>query len=247
MAAKETVLEESASIYQKREPKSEKQKWAEMDRRERWEYFKDYYRKKVIWGIIGVIAVCSLVYSIFGPSVEQVLYVAVINDYWGDAAQRALEDDLEMILETDPKWEEVYVDDTYFFSDNSSDAYSYVQKLAAFIFAGDVDLLVSDEPQYEVYATQDYFLDLEEVLPADLYAEVQEYLVYYTSESDGVSRPVGIRLGESSVFRSLGGYQEDPVMGILANSEYVDHAIAMIRHLFLSDADYSTAVLPEEE
>ena len=94
---------------------------------------------------------------------------------------------------------------------------------------------------------QDYFLDMEEVLPADVYALVKDYLVYYVSEHDGSNRPVGIRLGESPVFRSLGSYQEDPILGIMGNTEFRDNAIEAIRYFFTSEKDYSNVELPEEE
>lgn len=233
MASKQTVLKEDASIYQKREQKSEKQKWSEMDRKARIEYFNEYYRGKLIWLVIGVGAGIWLLYSILGPKVDQVLYVAVINDYWNDKAVDALQTDLKEYLGSDSKWEEVLVDDIFYFKDDSSsDAAQYLQKLAAYIFAGDVDLLISDEDQFGVYASQDYFHNLAEVLPADLYDEVKDYLVYYVTEEGGDSIPVGIRLGSSKVFRAMNGYEEDPVLGIMGNTHFTDNAIAAIRYFF---------------
>jgi len=233
MAAKETVLEDGASIYQKREKKSEKQKWGEMNSKEKWGYFNQYYRNKLIILIVGVVAGVWLLYTIFGPSVENVLYIAVINDYWEDEAQTELQDNLREYLQIESKWKQVAIDDTYFFNDDSSgEAYNYVQKLAAFIFAGDIDLIISDEEQFSVYATQDYFLNLKEVLPADLYAQVEDYLVYFSSESSPEALPVGIRLGESKVFQSMKGYQQDPIVGIMGNSEYQENSIAAIRYFF---------------
>lgn len=247
MGKKDTVLDDSASIYQKREPKSEKQKWSEMDKQARLTYFNEYYRSKMIWGIIGLIAVVSLLYSVFGPKVEQVLYAAVINDYWYEAGTNALQDDLELYLEADPEWEEVCFDDIFFFADDSSnEAYNYVQKLATYVFAGDVDLIIADEAQFEVYAMQDYFMPLDQVLPSDLYELVEEHLVTYKSDFDGQEYAVGIHLGASPVFQSLNSYQEDPLVGILANSEYQENAIETIRYFFTSDADYSN-VEPIEE
>lgn len=239
MARKETVLDESASIYQKREEKSEKQKWSELDRKAKWVYFNEYYRNKLIFLIIGVIAGVSLLYAVVGPSVESVLYVAVINDYWNDTATDALELDLKEYVNAHPKWEEVVIDDSYYFrDDSSSDASQYVQRLAAYIFAGDVDIIVADEEQFEVYAVQDYFLNLQEVLPADLYELVKDSIVYYTSENDGRSLPVGIRLGKSPVYASMNNYQEDPLLGIMGNSDYVENAVAAIRYFFTSEVDY---------
>lgn len=237
MASKESVLEEGASIYQKREKKSEKQKWSEMNRKEKRDYFKEYYRNKMIVLIIAAVGLIWLLYSILGPSVEQMLYVAVLNDYWEDAAVEQLETDMKEYLQGDPKWEDVVIDDSFYFKDDSSsDAYSYIQKLAAFIFAGDVELLVADEEQFAVYATQDYFVNLEEELPADLYAEVKDHLVYYASETMQEEVPVGIRLGESKVFQSMKGYQEDPIVGVLVNAEHKENAIKALRYFFIDGA-----------
>ena len=41
MKMKKTALDDDAYLYQKREPKTEKQKWAEMDSGQRRQYFLD--------------------------------------------------------------------------------------------------------------------------------------------------------------------------------------------------------------
>ncbi len=247
MARKETVLDESASIYQTREEKSEKQKWSEMGKKEKWQYFNEYYRNKLILLIVGVVAGVWLLYSVVGPSVESVLYVAVINDYWNDTASEALELDLKEYVNAHPKWEEVIIDDSYYFQgDSSTDASQYVQKLAAYIFAGDIDIIVANEEQFEVYATQDYFSNLQEILPADLYDLVEDSLVYYTSENDGKTLPVGIRLGDSKVYASMNNYQESPLLGIMGNSDYIENAVAAVRYFFTEEVDYSQVQTEQE-
>lgn len=239
MVIKDTALQENASIYQKREAQSEKQKWGEMNRKEKIQYFNEYYRMKLICLVLGVAMAVWLLYSVLGPSVEQILYVAVVNDYWFDSSVEAMQLDLKEYLGGDPKWSNVQVDDMYYFKDDSSsDAAQYLQKLAAYVFAGEVDLIVADEGQFEVYATQEYFYDLEALLPADLYEKVKGYFVYFTPEGKDEPVAVGIRLGESAVFQEMKGYEQNPVVGIMANSNHTENAIAAIRYFFEVTPEY---------
>lgn len=244
---KREIAEDNMSIYQKRGTQSEKEKWSEMDRQGKWAYFNEYYRNKLIIGLIGVIAVIGLLYSMFRPKVEQVVYAAVVNDRWNDTAEAMLQDDLEEYLEVDPKWEEVKFDDGFFFEDDTSaETYDYVQKLATYVASGDVDLIIADEEKFKGYATQDYFSPLDEVLPEDLYTLLEEHLVTYTSEFDGQEYVVGIRMDASSVHQSLSNSQKEVLLGIMANSEFQENAVEVIRYFFTLDADYRD-VKPVEE
>ena len=45
---KKTALDDDAYLYQKREEKTEKEKWSEMNRHQRMQYFLDYYLVKLL-------------------------------------------------------------------------------------------------------------------------------------------------------------------------------------------------------
>ena len=236
MPSKETVLDDSASIYSRNRGKTEKQKWEEMSGAERFSYFKEYYLKFVILGILGVALLIYLGVTIFGPKPKQILYVAVVNDYIDDAVTEDMQKDLKAYLGSTDELEQVYFDDTFYFGDGSQDASNVLTKMMAFVAAGDIDIIISDPAQFEMYAKGEYFLDLRETLPASQYKKLEDKLVWCDvpneDESATVSVPVGINLAGSKKYGSLKGYQESPVLGIVANSKNVDNVLKAIDYFF---------------
>ena len=236
MASKETVLDDSASIYNRVREKSEKQKWEEMSGAERLAYFKEYYLKYVIMGIIGVALLVYFLFTVFGPKPKQILYIAVVNDYLEDEATEAMQADIKSYLGATDELDTVSFDDTYYFGDGSADVSNLMTKMMAFVAAGEVDTIVADPEMFENYARGEYFLDLREALSAEEYAKVEDKLVWCDvpteDESSTVSLPVGISLSESKKYKSLKGYQEAPVLGIVANTKNADNVKKAIEYFF---------------
>ena len=77
---KKTVLDDNASIYQKREEESEKQKWERMDKKQKAGYFLDYYLLKIIVGILLSILIIFLIWSVVRPKPETVLGIAIVDE-----------------------------------------------------------------------------------------------------------------------------------------------------------------------
>ena len=77
---KESILDEEAYIYNHRSDENESDKWKKMSRKQKFAYFNDYYRNKIIAAIIVLGFVFSVLYTMFSPKPEVVASVAVIND-----------------------------------------------------------------------------------------------------------------------------------------------------------------------
>ena len=67
-AMKKTALDDDAYLYQKREEKTEKEKWSEMNRHQRMQYFLDYYLVKLLVFTGIILAVVLFVWTF--PSSE---------------------------------------------------------------------------------------------------------------------------------------------------------------------------------
>ena len=77
---KKTALDDDASIYRKDRSRTEKQKWEEMDKKQRRQYFADYYLRKMLGMAAGIFAVFFLSWHFLKPADETVLYVAVVDE-----------------------------------------------------------------------------------------------------------------------------------------------------------------------
>ena len=84
---KETVLDDDASIYQRREKKTERQKFSEMKTsQDKLNYFRMYYLKGTLATIVVAGLLIYLVYTILSPKDHFLLRVAFI-DYLFDTQQ----------------------------------------------------------------------------------------------------------------------------------------------------------------
>lgn len=229
---KESRLSQDAEIFQKREPKTEKQKFRELDGKGKVLYFKDYYLLKLIAGIAIVSFIIYMVYTMFfKPRIDTVLYMAIVNNYFPEGAIAEFESEIGGVLSIDPKSQEVMVDDTYFMGENNSN-YTSQQKLITYIYSGTVDVVIADEEYFRNMARKGQLLDLSELLPTETCVKLSDQLFMETMEEDTREKIYGIYLGESETYKSLGGIEENPLIGVVANTKYKENASKIIHYLY---------------
>lgn len=98
-AMKKTALDDDAYLYQKREEKTEKEKWSEMNRHQRMQYFLDYYLVKLLVFTGIILAVVLFVWNFISKSKEDtVLYVAVVDEVLQTEGTEKLKEELTEYL-----------------------------------------------------------------------------------------------------------------------------------------------------
>lgn len=241
---KKTVLDDSASIYQKREEKSDKEKWQECKGfKAKWEHFKEYYLLKAFIFACVLAFVGYFIYEVVAPEKERMLYAAILDGVVLTEDMEELELCFGEYLSMDEETQELYFDNTMNVS-NSSDAVSK-QKLTAHAFAGDIDVLVATEAVIKDYA-ENYLLTLEYQLPADLYESLQDRFVYTRPLLDDGS------YGEEAPYAILitdllpeNPYCKEPIaMAVCGNSKRRENAEKFLR--FLLEGEGKTESVPEE-
>lgn len=242
ISEKKTVLDDSASIYQKREEKSDRTKWKECKGfKAKWEHFKAYYLLKVFIAACALAFVGYMVYEIVAPEKERMLYAAILDGVVLTADMTELEDGYAEYISMDEETQELHFDNTMNVS-NQTDAVSK-QKLTAHAFAGDIDVLIATEEVIKEYAGN-YLLPLSEQLPADLYEILTERFVYTRPlEDDGV-------YGEEAPYAILitdllpeNPYCKEPMaMAICGNSKRAKNAEEFIRYLLTGSMKREEAV-----
>ncbi len=231
ISEKKTTLDDSASIYQKREEKTDKQKWKELKGfKAKWEHFKEYYLLKVF------ILVCVLgfagyaIYEMVAPDPERMLYVAILDTVVQTDEMEKLKAGYEDYISLDEETQDVYFDNMIMVS-NTSDATS-AQKFTAHAFVGDIDIIIAREGLIEAYAEY-YLRPLSDQLPADLYEELSEVYCYVSPIDEegnrGEEKPYGIYIGDYTETSPY--YGEKVVLAIVGNSKRTDNAEAFVRYL----------------
>ena len=117
-AMKKTALDDDAYLYQKREEKTEKEKWSEMNRHQRMQYFLDYYLVKLLVFTGIILAVVLFVWNFISKSKEDtVLYVAVVDEVLQTEGTEKLKEELTEYLGADGKYQIIIIDVSFYMVD----------------------------------------------------------------------------------------------------------------------------------
>lgn len=238
-----TILDDSAAIYQKREKKSERQKFSEMKTfSDKIKYIRMYYLAKVL-GIAAVLAlVISVIYTMVKPKPECVLRIAFVNSQFSDEITDEMEQDfINSDYFTLGEMEELIFDGTTYRM-NSID-YTAQMALSTHIMAGDIDMMIAPESYFLDYAFNSTFGNLEQILPQDLKDKVEGQTFFCKLRQDdeeyenatGDEYFVGVYIENTAFWDKykIHDYNKEPlVAGIVISSKHKDNAIAYLNYLF---------------
>lgn len=233
-------------------------------------YFWDYYK----WHTIGVIAaflfIGSLVFNVLTRK-DDVFYAAVLNSFCYPLEDGLTPDDsfANAFMEyagIDPGTEKVTFDTSMQINFTTIDDYSMssMEKLAAYLSAAQLDVIIAGDELFEHYANEETFLDLRNTLTPEQIA-IYEPCFYYVDAPvvtrvmeaarnlDSTSNikipdpsrpdlmedpiPVGIYIDDAERFFSS-YYVSDgdrTVMGFLLNSQHMDTSLVFLEYLFSGD------------
>ena len=245
---KKTVLSEDASIYSSHKDIPEKEKWKGMDRKGKLKHFKEYYLAPIIIGIIIV----GFAGYLIGDAVTKYRDVSflsvVVNDDLDDDKLTGFNDSFLEYIDGNPKKEKVDISDAYLLSgSNGADSVNAAQSITSYIYAKQLDTIISDKGYFDHYATLGCFADLSTLLTKEQYEKYKDYIYYPEIKEDAslapapddmdtirpeTTYPCGICLKESSVYKDLGGAQTDPVIGIIVTSQRKETAVKFLEFLF---------------
>lgn len=242
ISEKRTTLDDSASIYQKREEKTDRAKWKECKGvKAKWEHFKEYYLLKFFIAACVIAFVGYMVYEVVAPEKERMLYAAILDGVVLTTDMNELEEGYASYISMDEENQELYFDNTMNVS-NRSDAVSK-QKLTAHAFAGDIDVLIATEDVIKEYAGN-YLLPLSEQLPADLYEALTDRFVYTRPlDEDGVygeEAPYAIVI--TDLLPKNPYCKEELTMAICGNSKRAKNAEEFLRYLLENGRKQEEAV-----
>lgn len=235
---RKTALDDDASIYQKTEEETEKQKWQRMDKAQRRQYFLDYYLLKTI--VISLLAalILYLVWTVVKPKAETVLYVAVVDEQLGEEEKQELIEELNLLYQADGKGKQVVIDDMFYLQEDALD------KLQIFMYNHQIDIIIADEDAYEMLAGYGYFQSMDELLDEEAvlryskkyvsaagYKEAEEVSFEDRETGQGEVLPYGIDLSGSVRFSRVKNYLEKPVLSIAAGAPNQENAVKFLDYI----------------
>lgn len=232
-----TVLDGDASIYQKRENNT-KETWNQLEGKSKAQFFADYYLLKIVVVVAVIAVVVYLSYLFLRPTTPTCFYAAFLYADIDNEAAETITEDFAQKLGVDPKEYQVTISDDYYLDDRSGLAAS--EKLLAYSYANQIDIVVADEEQFEKLASSGNMMDLSGLLDEELTQIYRNSMyrcafneVYLDGEEDSTEYPFGIYLDETNaVYKKLDcSGLERPVMGIFASTKNPQNAIRFLRYL----------------
>lgn len=162
--------------------------------KQKYQYFKDYYRMPLIIFVLSAVFIGLLVYN-FVSGKDSAFYAAMLNcspfeenewfpDEYAETAGIDL-DDYEITFDTE-----------FYFKLNSNDENTYftTQKHETYAGAGQLDVMLGSGDEFAYFANSVLFKDLREVLSVEQLERYEPYFYYI----------------DTAIFESLSGLDFDP-------------------------------------
>lgn len=224
-------LEADAEIYNsKRIDPTASERWKMMTKAEKKQYFKDYYLKFTIIGVIVLIISSYIIYTLVKPPKKDEFYVALFNTYVSHDDEDNFQKDFGSYLGDK-------VDQDRIFLKSYQDSFLSEIEVDSFFEKRRYDVFITNENRFKTFAKTDNYAVLSDVLPKDLYNKLNDKILLSndTKLKDKVKQyPFGISLKDSkyTFYDEYGNKIEDPVLGIVGNSKRMKRSVQFIKYLF---------------
>lgn len=230
---KKTALDDDSLLYQKRDDSLGKKDTSSLSPVQKLGYFRDYYLKAVIVGVIILAIAASLIYNMFFRHQYTALSVAFLND--------------ARIVDTQALSQDLYqyygltrADDFVDIENYNMDDYTLQMKFATLVAAKSIDAIVVSQEDFEYYAGLDYLIDLKQLLPADVYDKWKDRIVtgsvVDTDDNGNVIKtypaaPYGIDISDCALFQNYEKIGDKAILGIVSNTERLDNVIYFLDYV----------------
>lgn len=201
-------------------------------------YFKDYYMKGTIIGIIVLIVVINIIHTIVSAPKFTAFGALLYNTGGSFTDSSLLADDFAEYQQLDTVNGEVYIDGTYVYSTDPEKmnemVYLGIQKSQAMISAKDVDIITGDSVAFDYFANSECFLDVTTVLAPEVLERFKDQIYYVTLAETGETLPLGIIVtGAPKLTENYYYVGREAILGFVANSQNIDTAKAFLEYIYI--------------
>ncbi len=240
-------------IYQQRDDTDYKKEYEKLDRKGKFQFFKDYYLPTII--VVAVIVLVGGYYLYRALTKPQtVLYIAVCDDVFDDKQVDELEKAVGTYLGLDNKKEIVTINTEF----NSSNG-TLREQLQGYIYAGTCDIVIAPKKGFTSYAAAGYFLEPETSETVSLFKDMPEKDRFFCpvvdgeqirgeKELDNTRYNFGISIVNSEKYKKLGGKRKSAIVGVTNSSKRQEEAAAFLKFMMddtLKDGDVDPGFAPQ--
>ena len=191
MKDKKTSLKDDAYIYEQRHEDtiSEKERFSQMTKKEKWTHFSEYYSKPLIIGLIIIGIVGYLIWHDFIARKNIIYRCAILNETIVTENLSEFNQNFTKFCQLDPGDNEAAFN-TYFTNEIATEvgatAVSDLQSIASQIYAETLDGIIADETSFGNYLNNGFFKSMEDYLTTEEYEKLKPYL-YIPQHKDNKS------------------------------------------------------------
>ena len=202
----------------------------EMSKKERIEFIWDYYKFWIIGGIIGIIAIISVVHH-FMTVKETVAEMLLVNA----STENEVSNMDEYLTERgyNPQKQEIIINSSFIINLERTDTTNVytLQSLQTIIAADGADILAADSEMYQYLASLSSMADLRDFLSDDILEKYADNIFYVTDEDSGDTYPAGIIIPNNAWMVANGYYTDDCYIGILTGRSKSEDAAPLLLYI----------------
>ncbi len=215
----------------KAEGKREREKLKQMTWGDRLWYIWEYYKLHML-ALAAIFFVLYLIGNMIYNSTftTQLSYLVINNTSTGITNFEAFDQEFKESMGYGKK-DRITSDDSIHLRhlENGTEIeYANMAKISAMVATGDLDLMISDPVNIDHYMELEAFMDLQQLLPDDLWEQVKDS-VYYAKDSQGQSIPCGIDLSLTSIPEKTGIAIEPGYISVMTGTTHADTILSWIR------------------
>ena len=226
----------------KKEKKAIKQerraKFKSLSFKEKLEYLADYYLMGTLITLVLLGATISILYTIFFNKQEKVLSIELVDCQIEehDKLEKALND----LLGVDGKKKKATVSANNIMYDADGVDPEIYESVNTMFYVGGLDVYIGTKRDIPIYAKNNYFQDLSELIDSELFKKLEEKdMLYYYKQSvvddEGVeyslSKPVGIIISDTAFAKEYKVYSDGPIVCVSATSLHKADVLKFIDYM----------------
>ena len=222
--------------------KTEKEKWANMNGKQRLSYYFTYYFKTTIAIVLAVIVLTSIIRTtVLNRRMENLFEGALVNTFLTVEGETYLSEDYlahlgkgesrKVSLNTAVT---ISVDE----EDFSQEKYYNHMKLVTLMAAEELDYMIVSKEALEILAGGDTYANLSECLPAEILEHVKDQIIFMKQEESGKEIPVAIALSDSYLAKAFSINPKECYLVFIANSKRLYLAEDFLQYIYCGLNDW---------
>jgi hypothetical protein len=218
--------------------REERDKLKNMSLKDRLWYIWEYYKIPIIIAVVAVVFISSIGSAVYNNRFETALSCVIINssptgetdsvdDYFNQGFRQYID------LKEDAKIDVDY-SMSLTFDESSMNEFTYAQmaKITAMISSKSLDVMIGKPDTIDHFGEMGGFVDLKELLPADVYDKAKENFYFVINQETGEKAACGILIGNTDFCKKTGLIIDEPILAVMSNSTHTDTAVELIRYVF---------------